>query len=170
MVEGDLLHRREKLRRVRLPLGIVLLLGEEFFRGLDPGLFARRGGVKPRPGGAGDDLPGPGLVLDVRHRHPPVGHDAGRVDLEDRPERSLRFPIPEAMELTYSLFEIALSLGRRRRDREADDAAARRERKPAPRPLGEALAVEGMAGGRRGGRRRGVVGCGGPGGGGQRTP
>ena len=142
MVEGDLLQCSEKLCRVRLPLGIVLLLGEEFFRGLDPGLLARRGGVEGRPGGAGDDLPGPGLVLDVRHRHPPVGHDAGRVDLEDGPERPLRFPIPEAMELTDSLLEIALSLGRRRRDREADDATARRERKSAPRPLGEALTME----------------------------
>ena len=165
MVEGDLFDGGEKLRGMRLPLGVVLFLSEELAGGLDPALLARCGGVERRPGGAGDDLPGAGLVLDVRHRHPPVGHDAGRVDLEDRAERPLRLPVPKAVKLADPLLEIGLGLRRRGRNGEADNTAARREGEPAPRPRREALAMEGVARRRRGSRAWRVVG---PGAGGRR--
>ena len=132
---------------VGLVVAAVLVEG---FEGVEIELLAARDLGVALPGLL-QEPPGPLGVVDVGHRHAPVGHGAVRVDLRGLAERAFGLEVEERVELGDPLVDERLGLGL------AACVTAKstlpmpgHERGLLPRAVVERLAVERVAGGRDG--------------------
>ena len=85
-------------------------------------------------------------VVDVRHRHAPVGRRAVRIQRRHLPERPLRLEVPEPVQLPHALREKLLRQLVLRRHGEAHIARPRHQHRRLARAFVESLAVQRVAG------------------------